>query len=125
MLSPSNVNRKGYADRPLTPLGEETGITSTPVSRQASPPPAQALNPYHYQPAIYSSLPELGAQRRESSNYARALKVAQMSEPNQNAYQSMPSNEEAKKLINVPRAQRSYSFSAEDLQIGRVPSDGG
>src|SRR5271170_6148210 len=67
---------KSYADRPLTPLGEASGLTSTPVSevptRTNSPPPMEAPNPYHYQPAIASSRPEFSVFRRNSSNYAQA-----------------------------------------------------
>jgi hypothetical protein len=77
MSNLSSMIFKPYADRPATPLGEATGLTSTPVSehpsRRSTPPPsAQGTNPYHYQPAIASSRPELAVLRRNSSNYIQA-----------------------------------------------------
>ena len=49
----------GYTDRPITPLGLETGLTSAPVSegptRSNSPKP---INPYLYQPALRLTHPD-------------------------------------------------------------------
>src|SRR5204863_5500669 len=113
MLNPSNPKRKTYADRPATPLGEETGLTSTPVSehptRGNSPRPNAAPNPYHYQPAITSARPELTSLRRNSTNYAQAraeflTKLTTSSSPE--SEESSPSHAPG----------RSYSFSAEDLK---------
>jgi hypothetical protein len=112
---------KTYADRPMTPLGEATGITSTPVSeapsRGDSPRPDPAPNPYHYQPAITSQRPELAALRCNSSNYANARaesflrNTAQQGGP----YSSGPPR--PGKDGSPPRGPgRSYSFSAEDLK---------
>lgn len=116
MLNPSNPKGKTYADRPATPLGEETGITSTPVSEQPTrgntPRPNAAPNPYHYQPAITSTRPELTSLRRHSSNYAQAQaeSLAKLTTP------SSPQSEES----SPPHAPgRSYSFSAEDLKRSR------
>jgi hypothetical protein len=117
MLDPSSLKGKTYADRPATPLGEETGFTSTPVSERPSrgntPRPNAAPNPYHYQPAIASARPQLTALRRNSSNYAQAhaesltrLSPTSTDEPSSAEDSSVP-----------PRSQgRSYSFSAEDLK---------
>jgi hypothetical protein len=101
-----------YAERPTTPLGEETGITSAHVSEYPSasstprPPPAAMPDPYHFQPAIASSRPELSALRRNSSNYAQAtaenLKFTSMDEKGEEEVRPVPG--------------RSYSFSAEDLK---------
>lgn len=70
MLKPYNQN-KSYENRPLTPLGDAFGLTSTPVSevssRQNSPPP---LDPYMYQPAITLTHPSVFP--NSSSNYAQA-----------------------------------------------------
>jgi hypothetical protein len=113
MSNLANLKGKTYADRPATPLGEETGITSTPVSEHPSrgntPRP---VNPYHYQPAISSSRPELTALRRNSSNYAQAhaeslAKLASVSP-------KKPTDADAS-ASSPPRAPgRSYSFSKED-----------
>jgi len=119
MLNPSSTKGKTYADRPITPLGEETGITSTPVSehptRRNTPHPNLAPNPYHYQPAITSTRPELARLRRSSCNYAEAqaeslskLKSAATEDPYAVA------SEESSPPPRGP--QRSYSFSAEDLK---------
>jgi hypothetical protein len=71
MLKPYNQN-KSYANRPLTPLGDAFGLTSTPVSevssRQNSPPP---LDPYKYQPAITLTHPSVFP--NSSSNYTQTL----------------------------------------------------
>jgi hypothetical protein len=113
MLNPSNPKGKTYADRPVTPLGVETGLTSTPVSEHSTrgntPHPNAAPNPYHYQPAITSTRPELTSLRRHSSNYAQAQAefLTKLTTP------SSPQSEESP----PPRAPgRSYSFSAEDLK---------
>jgi hypothetical protein len=99
-----------YADRPGTPLGESTGITSAPTSehpsRKSTPPPNP--NPYHYQPAIAATRPELSVLRRNSSNYAQAhaeslTKLTQL---------SLEQSEESR----TRNPGRSYSFSAEDLK---------
>ena len=112
---PTPLKGRPYADRPMTPLGQATGITSTPVSeapsRGDSSPSDPAPNPYHYQPAITSQRPELTALRRNSSNYAQAhaeslLKMtAQQGEASPGKDGSSP-----------PGPGRSYSFSAEDLK---------
>jgi hypothetical protein len=118
MMSPSNLKGKTYADRPATPLGEETGLTSTPVSehptRGNTPRPAPAPNPYHYQPAIASTRPEFTSLRRNSSNYAQAQaeylsKLATSEPPVPDA-----SGDDASSPPRGPG--RSYSFSAEDLK---------
>ena len=117
MLNPSNLKGKSYADRPATPLGEETGLTSTPVSehptRGNTPRPlGPAPNPYHYQPAIASTRPELTSLRRNSSNYAQAhaeslTKLTPAEGPGSGGDEAG----------SPPRAtRRSYSFSAEDLK---------
>jgi hypothetical protein len=113
MLNPSNPKGKTYADRPVTPLGEETGLTSTPVSehptRGNTPRLNAAPNPYHYQPAITSTRPELTSLRRHSTNYAQAQaeSLTKLTTP-----PSLPSEESPS-----PHAPgRSYSFSAEDLK---------
>jgi hypothetical protein len=113
--NPTALKGRTYADRPTTPLGQATGITSTPVSedpsRGDSSPADLAPNPYHYQPAITSQRPELTALRRNSSNYAQAhaeslLKMtAQQGEAGPGKDGSCP-----------PGPGRSYSFSAEDLK---------
>lgn len=99
MLNPCNPKGKSYADRPATPLGDTTGITSTPVSEHGAPAdntPPQS-NPYHYQPAQTFTRPDLSTLRRNSSNYAQA---------------------QAESLSKQPEGpaspQRSYSFSVED-----------
>ena len=125
MLNPSNLKGKTYADRPVTPLGEETGLTSTPVSehptRGNTPRPNPAPNPYHYQPAIASARPELTSLRRNSTNYAqaRAEFLTERASP------SSPQSEES----SPPHAHgRSYSFSAEDLKRSKyhhLMMDGG
>ena len=75
MLKPYNQN-KSYANRPLTPLGDAFGLTSTPVSqvpsRQNSPPP---LNPYMYQPAIALTHPTVFS--KSSSNYTQAVSAGE------------------------------------------------
>jgi len=112
-----------YADRPLTPLGEATGITSTPVSEAPSrgdtPRPDPAPNPYHYQPAITSTRPELAALRRHSTNYAQAraeslLKSA--AHPEATATTPFASYDADDGASPHPVPRRSYSFSAEDLK---------
>ena len=64
---------KSYADRPVTPLGTATGLTSTPVSQHPSrcgtPRP---MNPYHYQPAVIWNHPNVFP--CSSSNYLNALR---------------------------------------------------
>ena|SRR5947207_955076 len=76
MLKPNN-QKKSYANRPLTPLGDAFGLTSTPVSevpsRTSSPPPP--LNPYMYQPARTWTHPTVLP--RSSSNYAQAVSAAE------------------------------------------------
>ena len=125
MLNPSNPKGKTYADRPATPLGQETGLTSTPVSenptRGNTPGLNAAPNPYHYQPAITSTRPELTSLRRNSTNYAQAQaeSLTKLTTP------SSPESEESS-----PRhaSGRSYSFSAEDLkrsQYHYLMTDGG
>jgi len=106
---------KTYAERPATPLGDETGLTSTPVSehptRGNTPRPA-APNPYHYQPAITSTRPELTALRRNSSNYAQAQADSLTKLTTASPEQSPPAEDPAS---SPPRAPgRSYSFSTED-----------
>jgi hypothetical protein len=125
MLNPFNPKGKTYADRPVTPLGEETGLTSTPVSehptRGNTPGLNAAPNPYHYQPAITSTRPELTSLRRNSTNYAQAQaeSLTKLITP------SSPESEESSR----PHAPgRSYSFSAEDLkrsQYHHLMKDGG
>ena len=125
MLKPSNSKGKTYADRPITPLGEETGLTSTPVSehptRGSTPRLNAAPNPYHYQPAITSTHPELTSLRRHSANYAQAQaeSLTKLTTP------SSPESEES----SPPHAPgRSYSFSAEDLKRSKyhhLMTDGG
>jgi hypothetical protein len=70
MLKPYN-KKNSYANRPLTPLGQASGLTSTPVStaptRQNSPPP---VDPYKYQPAMTWTHPS--AFPCPSSNYIQA-----------------------------------------------------
>jgi len=116
MLNPNDLKGRTYADRPATPLGEATGLTSTPVSERPSPKttpyPPQITNPYHYQPAMTASRPELTALRRNSSNYAKACAAL-------GGFTALASEEEhpSKQEPHVPRPpQRSYSFSAEDLK---------
>lgn len=120
MLNPSALKGRTYADRPLTPLGVETGLTSTPVSerpsRGATPRPNAAPNPYHYQPAITSSRPELTARRRSSANYAKAHaeSLAKSNSPvTESPVTESPDNDD---VTFFPRPGRSYSFSAEDLK---------
>jgi hypothetical protein len=116
MLNPSDLKGKTYADRPTTPLGETTGLTSTPVSERPSPKstphPLQITNPYHYQPAMQASRPELTAQRRNSSNYAKACAALAGFTPLTSEQEELSTEEP-----QMPRPpQRSYSFSAEDLK---------
>jgi len=104
-----------YADRPATPLGEETGLTSTPVSehptRENTPGPA-APNPYHYQPAITSTRPELTALRRNSSNYAQAHAESLAKLTTASPEQSPETDDPGSSPPHAPG--RSYSFSTED-----------
>jgi hypothetical protein len=104
MLNPSNPKGKSYADRPATPLGDNTGITSTPVSQHGTPgsntPPQP--NPYHYQPAQTYTRPDLSVLRRNSSNYAQAHAEALSK---QSEGQASP--------------QRTYSFSVQDQKRSR------
>ena len=123
MLNPAALKgTKTYADRPLTPLGEATGITSTPVSeapsRRDTPRPDPAPNPYHYQPAITSTRPELTALRRNSSNYAQAraeslLKLTAQQEPEATSPSASHGMDDG---ASFHGPARSYSFSAEDLK---------
>lgn len=108
----ANLKGKTYADRPATPLGDETGITSTPVSEHPSgksTPRSTAPNAYHYQPAIASTRPELTALRRNSSNYAQAHAEALTKLTTASPEQSPVGDDPAS---YAPR--RSYSFSTED-----------
>lgn len=69
---PTNSKSKTYSERPKTPLGEDTGLTSTTVSQQPSrksTPPG--VNPYQYQPAITWTHP--GVYPGKTSNYAEAI----------------------------------------------------
>ena len=108
MSNSTKIKGGTYADRPATPLGESTGITSAPTSehpsRKNTPPPS--TNPYHYQPAIAATRPELSALRRNSSNYAQAhadsLTKLTQSSPEQS--EDSPTRSPG----------RSYSFSVED-----------
>lgn len=99
MMDPSNAKGKSYADRPATPLGNSTGLTSTPVSGHGTPssttPPEP--NPYHYQPAQTLTRPDLSVLRRNSSNYAQAHAESLSKQPEGPA-----------------SPQRTYSFSVED-----------
>jgi hypothetical protein len=69
-----------YADRPVTPLGEASGLTSTPVSehpsRQSSPKPNTTTKPtvnrYQYQPAMAWTHSSAFASACSSSNYSHA-----------------------------------------------------
>jgi hypothetical protein len=70
---------KSYGERPDTPLGPSTGLTSTPVSRHPSRSgtPNQILknamvDPYRYQPAAIWSHPN--CYPCSSSNYREALR---------------------------------------------------
>src|SRR5271170_6742508 len=88
-----------YSDAPITPLGHETGITSTPVSelpsRGSTPRPnPHHPSPYHYQPAIHASRPELVSLHRNSTNYAQAHSES----------------------LKLDQQDSSYSFSPEDLK---------
>src|SRR5579859_2026970 len=70
---------KSYADRPATPLGTVTGLTSTPCSQHPSrcgTPIAKAkFNPYMYQPAMMWNHPDCyGPYGGSSSNYLSALR---------------------------------------------------
>jgi hypothetical protein len=111
----ANLKGKTYADRPATPLGEETGLTSTPVSehptRGNTPAPA-APNPYHYQPAITSTRPELTALRRNSSNYAQAHAESLAKLTTASPEQSPAADDSGFSPPHAPG--RSYSFSPED-----------
>lgn len=119
MSSPSNPKGNTYADRPATPFGEQTGLTSTSVPEPTSTggdASSLAPNPYHYQPAIVSTRPELTALRRNSTNYAQAYaeslqKFTYVNSPDEAA---APGQE----YSSSPRSagERSYSFSAEDLK---------
>jgi hypothetical protein len=105
-LKSPDLKGKPYSDRAQTPLGEETGLTSKPVSEQTTPrsqtPQQASSNPYHYQPAIDSTHPHLTALRRRSSNYAQA-QVESMS-----------------KMTSLrDEAVRSFSFSLEDFKRRR------
>ena len=122
MLSPPQTQTKSYADRPLTPLGEATGLTSTPVSenpsRKNTPPPS---NPYHYQPAIASTRPEVAKLRRSSSNYIQASSRAQAEATSPGAVgdggvSDVSSVGEPGSPGSPGSSGRSYSFSSEDLK---------
>ena len=118
MSNPSKPKGNTYADRPATPFGEQTGLTSTSVPDPTPTGDASSLapNPYHYQPAIVSTRPELSALRRNSTNYAQAYaewpqKFTSASSPDEapapgQEYSSSPHS----------TSGRSYSFSAEDLK---------
>ena len=111
----ANLKGKTYADRPATPFGEETGLTSTPVSQhptRGNTPRPDVPNPYHYQPAIASTRPELVALRRNSSNYAQAEaeSVAKLAAASR---EQRPPTEDPDSLPPYP-SRRSYSFSKED-----------
>lgn len=71
MLTPCNP-KKSYENRPQTPLGEYSGLTSSPVSksssRQSTPPPS--VDPYKYQPAMTWTHPRSFS--NPSSNYIQA-----------------------------------------------------
>lgn len=75
MLKPYN-RENSYANRPLTPLGENSGLTSTPVSegptRQNTPPP---MDPYKYQPAM--AWTHACPFPRSSSNYSHAASTSE------------------------------------------------
>ena len=123
MLSPKSIKPRGYADRPVTPLGEGSGLTSAPVSQlpsRTSSPKTPDVDPYRYQPAINSSRPQFTAPDYQSSNYARAcfLKfVAGSATASEGRlYRSKSSIDEAAELSHIPRVHRAYSFSAEDLE---------
>jgi hypothetical protein len=70
-----------YTDRPVTPLGEASGLTSTPVSeypsRQSSPRTTRTtkptVNPYQYQPAMAWAHPSVFASLCSSSNYSHTV----------------------------------------------------
>jgi hypothetical protein len=99
MLNPSNPKGKSYADRPDTPLGPNTGITSTPASETGTPgsnTPADT-NPYHYQPAQTLTRPDLSALRSNSSNYKQAHADSLSKQPG-----------------GPTSPERSYSFSRDD-----------
>ena len=117
MLNPSDIKFRSYADRPATPLGEETGLTSTPVSERpspgATPRPQQTTDPYRYQPAMMYSRPELTALRRHSSNYAQAQAAAFSGFTPITSDEKHPTREEEQRPGAPPR---SYSFSSEDLK---------
>jgi hypothetical protein len=76
---PQNI--RPYAARPVTPLGEASGLTSTPVSeypsRENSPGPEKTaekenheVNLYQYQPAMTWTHPSAFAAARWTSNYS-------------------------------------------------------
>ena len=71
---PTDSKSKAYSERPITPLGENTGLTSTAVSQLPSRKSTPGVNPYHYQPAVTWTHP--GAYPGKTSNYAEA-KLAQ------------------------------------------------
>jgi hypothetical protein len=120
MLNPSALKGSTYASCPMTPLGEATGITSTPVSEAPSRGDTldPAPNPYHYQPAITSSRPELTALRCNSSNYAQAHAESLLKLATQQEFSAAtsPSHGTSKSLTSPRGPGRSYSFSAEDLK---------
>jgi hypothetical protein len=112
MLKP--YNQKSYASRPLTPLGDAFGLTSTPVSqvssRQNSPPP---LNPYMYQPAITLTHPNVFP--KSSSNYAHAVSAGETIieitqtfpvAPNQQSESSSPGDESLRRAAEEGKAIR-------------------
>lgn len=106
MSNSAKVKGGTYADRPPTPLGQTTGITSAPTSehpsRKNTPPPTS--NPYHYQPAIAATRPELSVLRRNSSNYAQAHA--------ESLFKLTQTDQSEESRTRSPR--RSYSFSHED-----------
>jgi hypothetical protein len=119
MLSPQ-TQTKSYADRPATPLGEATGLTSTPVSehpsRKNTPPPG---NPYHYQPAITSSRPEIAKLRRSSTNYIQASSSriqAEATSPGAVGDGGVSGVSSVGEPGSPRSSGRSYSFSSEDLK---------
>jgi hypothetical protein len=122
MLSPPK-QPKSYADRPATPLGDATGLTSTPVSEQPSrkntPPPG---NPYHYQPAIASTRPEIAILRRSSSNYIQACsphiqtEVTSPGAGGDGGVGGMSDVSSVGEPGSPGGSGRSFSFSAEDLK---------
>ena len=119
MLNTGNPEGRGYSERPATPLGEETGITSASPSERATPKEVPRTvappGPYHYQPAIASTRPELIALRRNSTNYAQAqaesLRLTSLS--------GHESSHDAAATAEPSESARSFSFSTEDLKRAR------